>query len=90
MKCGLSLMNVVRESRNAPSGVRGGGAGRGPPRGSFNPGGDRPHDLKDGERTSGFRRYRESGGRGGQRGGFANGRAGDGRVFERRSGTGRG
>lgn len=90
MKCGLSLMNVVRESRNAPSGVRGGGAGRGPPRGSFNPGGDRPHDLKDGERTSGFRRYRESGGRGGQRGGPANGRAGDGRVFERRSGTGRG
>ncbi|XP_009128949.1 RGG repeats nuclear RNA binding protein C [Brassica rapa] len=81
---------AVRESRNAPSGVRGGGAGRGPPRGSFNPGGDRPHDLKDGERTSGFRRYRESGGRGGQRGGFANGRAGDGRVFERRSGTGRG
>ncbi|KAG2283199.1 hypothetical protein Bca52824_054419 [Brassica carinata] len=79
---------AVRESRNAPSGVRGGGAGRGPPRGSFNPGGDRPHDLKDGERTSGFRRYRESGGRGGQRGGPANGRAGDGRVFERRSGTG--
>ncbi|KAL0692864.1 hypothetical protein Bca4012_060044 [Brassica carinata] len=87
---------AVRESRNAPSGGRGGGggAGRGPPRGSFNPGGDRLHDPKDGERTGGFRGYRESGGRGGQRGGYANGRAGDverpKRVFERRSGTGRG
>ncbi|CAH8318386.1 unnamed protein product [Eruca vesicaria subsp. sativa] len=86
---------AVRESRNAPSGGRGGGgAGRGPPRGSFNPGGDRPHDLKDGERTGGFRGYRESGGRGGPRGGYANGKTGDvdrpKRAFERRSGTGRG
>ncbi|CAN6858917.1 unnamed protein product [Brassica oleracea] len=85
---------AVRESRNGPSGGRGGG---GPPRGSFNPGGNRPHDPKDGpkdgERNGGFRGYRESGGRGGHIGGFANGKTGDverpRRVYDRRSGTGR-
>ncbi|CAG7873066.1 unnamed protein product [Brassica rapa] len=83
---------VKGESRNAPSG------GRGPPRGSFNPGGNRPYDPKDGpkdgERNGGFRGYRESGGRGGQVGGFANGRTGDveqrpKRVYDRHSRTGR-
>ncbi|XP_009114287.2 RGG repeats nuclear RNA binding protein C [Brassica rapa] len=88
---------AVRESRNGPSGGHGGGGGRGPPRGSFNPGGNRPHDPKDGpkdgERNGGFRGYRESGGRGGHIGGFANGKTGDverpRRVYDRRSGTGR-
>ncbi|KAF2537106.1 hypothetical protein F2Q68_00020302 [Brassica cretica] len=83
-----------RESRNGPSGGRGGG---GPPRGSFNPGGNRPHDPKDGpkdgERNGGFRGHRQSGGRGGHIGGFANGKTGDverpRRVYDRRSGTGR-
>ncbi|CAF1735954.1 RGG repeats nuclear RNA binding protein C-like [Brassica napus] len=85
---------AVRESRNGPSGGRDGG---GPPRGSFNPGGNRPHDPKDGpkdgERNGGFRGHRESGGRGGHIGGFANGKTGDverpRRVYDRRSGTGR-
>ncbi|KAL0644929.1 hypothetical protein Bca4012_043219 [Brassica carinata] len=85
---------AVRESRNGPSGGRGGG---GSPRGSFNPGGNRPHDPKDGpkdgERNGGFRGHRESGGRGGHIGGFANGKTGDverpRRVYDRRSGTGR-
>ncbi|KAF2574588.1 hypothetical protein F2Q70_00002302 [Brassica cretica] len=85
---------AVRESRNGPSGGRGGG---GPPRGSFNPGGNRPHDPKDGpkdgERNGGFRGHRQSGGRGGHIGGFANGKTGDverpRRVYDRRSGTGR-
>nr|VDD30491.1 unnamed protein product [Brassica oleracea] len=84
----------LRESRNGPSGGRGGG---GSPRGSFNPGGNRPHDPKDGpkdgERNGGFRGHRESGGRGGHIGGFANGKTGDverpRRVYDRRSGTGR-
>ncbi|KAF8108436.1 hypothetical protein N665_0109s0057 [Sinapis alba] len=84
---------AVRESRNAPSGGRGGAGGRGPPRGSFNPGGNRPYDPKDGERNGGFRGYRESGGRGGHVGGFANGKTGDverpKRAYDRRSGTGR-
>ncbi|CDY33522.1 BnaA06g35510D [Brassica napus] len=79
---------VRGESRNAPSG------GRGPPRGSFNPGGNRPYDPKDGERNGGFRGYRESGGRGGHVGGFANGKTGDveqrpKRVYDRHSRTGR-
>ncbi|KAJ4878063.1 Hyaluronan / mRNA binding family [Raphanus sativus] len=97
----LPPSQAVRESRNGPSGGRvggGGGAGRGgPPRGSFNPGGNRPHDPKDGpkdgERNGGFRGYRESGGRGGHIGGFANGKTGDverpKRVFDRRNATGR-
>ena len=84
----------MRESRNGPSGGRDGGW---PPRGSFNPGGNRPHDPKDGpkdgERNGGFRGHRESGGRGGHIGGFANGKTGDverpRRVYDRRSGTGR-
>ncbi|KAL0889361.1 hypothetical protein Bca101_013344 [Brassica carinata] len=88
---------AVRESRNTPSGGRVGAGGRGPPRGSFNPGGNRPHDPKDGpkdgERNGGFRGYRESGGRGGHVGGFANGKTGDverpKRIYDRRSGTGR-
>ncbi|KAF8096241.1 hypothetical protein N665_0313s0013 [Sinapis alba] len=88
---------AVRESRNGPSGGRGGAPGRGPPRGSFNPGGNRPYDPKDGpkdgERNGGFRGYRESGGRGGHIGGFANGKTGDverpRRVYDRHSGTGR-
>ncbi|CAH8388813.1 unnamed protein product [Eruca vesicaria subsp. sativa] len=87
----------VRESRNTPSGSRGGTGGRGAPRGSFNPGGNRPYDPKDGpkdgERNGGFRGYRESGGRGGHAGGFANGKTGDverpKRVYDRRSATGR-
>ncbi|KAJ0240594.1 RGG repeats nuclear RNA binding protein C [Hirschfeldia incana] len=87
----------VRESRNAPSGARGGAGGRGPARGPFNPGGNSPYDPqdgpKDGERNGGFRGYRESGGRGGNVGGFANGKTGDverpKRVYDRRSGTGR-
>ncbi|CAN6802467.1 unnamed protein product [Brassica oleracea] len=86
------------ESRNAPSGGRGGAGGRGPPRGSFNPGGNRPYDPKDGpkdgERNGGFRGYRESGGRGGHVGGFADGKPGDveqrpKRVYDRHSRTGR-
>ncbi|CAH8384258.1 unnamed protein product [Eruca vesicaria subsp. sativa] len=93
----LPPSQAVRESRNGPSGGRGGAPGRGPPRGSFNPGGNRPHDPKDGpkdgERNGGFRGYRESGGRGGHVGGFANGKTGDverpRRVYDRRSGTGR-
>lgn len=90
----LSLINVARESRNAPSGGRGGAGGCGPPRGSFNPGGNRPYDPKDGPKDGGFRGYRESGGRGGHVGGFADGKTGDveqrpKRVYDRHSRTGR-